>query len=319
MAPFTNAFSWSPSRARLFAGCRRAYWWRYYGHWNGWKSDAPWEARVAWRLGKMHHFATWSGTIVHDTVERALRRLLHDGEPVTEGALHRDARAALRTGWKQSRDGDWTRWPKDAVNLWEHYYGSAADRSPERAQALSERVYRCLSHFAKGPYPGLMATLRPGAVRNLEELTKVEVLGHTVWVKPDLAFDADGHHWLLDWKTGVPKEEDRFQIGVYALLARDGWALPPERVSGRLVYLHADSEETVPVTAALIDETRARIEASMEAMLAPLRDRTENLADPGDFPQTMDRAECRACNFHHLCFGAEGAPGAMLMAAAIRP
>ena len=261
----------------------------------------------------MHYFATWSGTIVHDTVEQAIRRLLDVGEPILEETLIRRAREALRLGWVQSRDGLWRDHPKQAVNLWEHYYGEEADRQKDRTEDLSRRVYQSLRHFAEGPFPEELSALPPGAVRNLEVLESIRVSERVVWVKPDLAFAAGERLWLVDWKTGTPKEEDRFQVSTYALLARDGWGIPPERVGARLVYLYLGEERSFDIDIEAVDAVKREIEASMETMLAVLRNPDKNEAAREDFPMTTDPAECRRCNFRQLCFGDDGVPGARVM------
>jgi hypothetical protein len=136
MADFKNEFSWSPSRDRLFDRCLRAYYWRYYAHWNGWRSDAPEEARVAYRLGKQDSFPTWGGTIVHDVVEGAIKGLRDFHRPIDVERLHGEAKQRLRSGWVESRDGAWVRDPKRKVSLWEHYYGGPEDRSKERTERV---------------------------------------------------------------------------------------------------------------------------------------------------------------------------------------
>ncbi|MBU1700874.1 MAG: PD-(D/E)XK nuclease family protein, partial [Candidatus Eisenbacteria bacterium] len=48
-----NTFSWSHSRKRLFDDCPRAYYFRYYGSWEGWLHDAPPLARALYILKQL--------------------------------------------------------------------------------------------------------------------------------------------------------------------------------------------------------------------------------------------------------------------------
>lgn len=308
---FRNEFSWSPSRDRLFHSCRRAYFWRYYGHWNGWRKDAPASARIAYRLGKMDTLDTWAGSIVHDLVEVAVAEAA-DGSPPTAEALETRARARLRTGWVESRDGHWRARPKGTLNLWEHYYGTEADRSRERADRVHERVRASLRSFVAGPWMARMQGLGTGALLNVEKLDSILVAGVKVWVKPDLAYRDEGVIWLVDWKTGSSKDEDRFQIQTYAMLARERWGAQPADCRAQLAYLARGEVEEVSVREAELEQAEARVRASAETMRSSLVDAAGNEARIEDFPMAPDERTCGRCVFRQLCFGREGVAGAAL-------
>ncbi|MCO4768642.1 MAG: PD-(D/E)XK nuclease family protein [Deltaproteobacteria bacterium] len=311
--PLENRFSWSPSRARLFGDCRRAYWYRYYGQWFGWEVDAPAKVRIAYRLGKMDTLDTWAGTIVHDLIEQAIKKARW-GRPIRGEELRQQARARLRVGWVQSRDGHWRHEPKRCTNLMEHYYADSTGLGKPRTDAIAERVYTALDNFVNGPFPELLARLPRDHWRSIEGLDSLEVAGQTVYVKPDLAFEHpdDGTTWLVDWKTGLPSDKDDFQVATYALFAGSKWGVAPESCRGVLVYLGLGEEKQVDVTAEALAKARAAIEDSIAAMREPLREVEKNVADRPDFPMTDDRTRCGFCAFRQLCFGGEGVPGAAL-------
>lgn len=312
-APLENRFSWSPSRARLFNDCRRAYWYRYYAQWFGWEPDATPEQRIAYRLGKMDTMDTWAGTIVHDLIEKAIKKSRW-GRPIRGEELKQQARARLRVGWVQSRDGHWRHEPKRCVNLMAHYYGDEPGLGKVRTDAIAERVYTALDHFVTGPFPPLLARLPRDAWRSIEGLDSLELAGQTVYVRPDLAFDHpdDGTTWLVDWKTGRPSDKDELQVATYALFAGAKWGIPPERCRGVLVYLAQGTERQVDVTADALERARETIEGSMGQMRAALSDVEANVADRASFPMTTNRERCGFCSFRQLCFGVEGVPGAAL-------
>ncbi|MBN93501.1 MAG: hypothetical protein CL928_05425 [Deltaproteobacteria bacterium] len=308
-----NHFSWSNSRARLFSTCLRAYWWRYYAHWGGWATNAPLEARVAYRLGKMDSLASWAGKLVHDVIQEAIEDIRDRGRPVDGERLRVRARALLRAGWAESRRGAWIDRPKWKINLREHYFGDDEALSRERTDAIAHRVYSSLEGFVSGPYPDLLGRVSPGGFRNIEQLASLNLDGKTVYVKPDLAF----HHpdddmlWLVDWKTGASRAEDQLQLATYALFARENWGVEPSNVKGVLVYLAAGEERTVPVGPADLRRAEDAIRQSMTTMLQLLDDKERNLGSIDQFPPTDERTRCDTCNFQQLCFGTAGIPGAL--------
>lgn len=314
MADLKNEFSWSPSRDRLFDRCLRAYYWRYYAHWYGWQRNAPAEARIAYRLGKQDSFPTWGGTIVHDIVEGAIKNLRDFHQPIDLDRMKADAKARLRRGWVESRDGAWRSDPKRKVSLFEHYYGGPDDRSKEKTQRVEDVVYTSLTHFANGPFPPLLARLDRSQYRSIEALDSIKIDGNTVYVKPDLAFDHpdDGTLWLVDWKTGSPKEADHFQVATYALYAREKWGVEPSKARGVLAYLYDGDQKIVDVSADAVDAAVVQIQESMAKMRKDLTDVDDNVADRKDFPMNEDERVCGWCNYRQLCFGGKDVPGAQL-------
>ena len=94
MADLVNELVWSHSRSKAFAGCKRAYWFNYYGSWGGWDAAAPTDVRDAYVQKKLTTRAMWTGTVVHQVAEDALRRV-RDGDaprPVEQvvAAVHRN-------------------------------------------------------------------------------------------------------------------------------------------------------------------------------------------------------------------------------------
>ncbi len=72
MADFKNEFSWSASRARLFRTCPRAYYYNYYGYWDGWSYRADDKTKLIYRLKKLQSMVLWAGSTVHDILEDIL-------------------------------------------------------------------------------------------------------------------------------------------------------------------------------------------------------------------------------------------------------
>ena len=69
MAAFTNTFSWSASRDRLFRTCPRAYYYNYYAYWNGWSYNADEKTKTIYKLKKLQGLPLWAGSTVHDVIQ----------------------------------------------------------------------------------------------------------------------------------------------------------------------------------------------------------------------------------------------------------
>ena len=91
MASFKNTFSWSASRDRLFRSCHRAYYYNYYGYWNGWSYDADPKTKLIYKLKKLQSTTLWAGSTVHDILQDILTMIkaiaTGASEPETYGNL----------------------------------------------------------------------------------------------------------------------------------------------------------------------------------------------------------------------------------------
>lgn len=314
MAELTNTFSWSPSRARLFQTCRRAYYFNHYGMWGGWSSRAPERARLAYRLKQLTGLAMWSGQVVHRTIEQALQRYRQAMEPGEAGLeqaqaepstaeLQRRAREMMVRGWRDSLGKGWQQEPRRVFNLFEHYYGLPKPEVEQAAVRARDRAYACLRQFREGGVWERLTRLGPARWLTLEELQSIQVGDVPVWVQLDLAVrDERGEIVLIDWKTGQPGSADQEQVAIYGLYAAARWPDQPlGRLRAELHYLQQGEVLELALDDALLAEARQRVCDSAAAMRALLRDPKQNLADEEDFPQNVPGPACQACRFRELC------------------
>jgi hypothetical protein len=103
----------------VFSDCRRQYYYRHYGFWGGWNRNADPRVRELYILKQLANRYTLAGQVVHAVVAEVLNkhRYGHEVELVEarDTALER-----LRAAFRQSRDGEYRRAPKEAVGLFEH-------------------------------------------------------------------------------------------------------------------------------------------------------------------------------------------------------
>ncbi len=301
--PLKNELNWSHSRAKAFRGCARAYWFNYYGSWDGWLSEAPPETRAAYVEKKLTARAMWIGTVVHTVAERVLkerqRRRRHEPDP----EWWRDW--ACRTANDDivgSASGAWRERPSKRVGFGEHYYGEPVTDEDWHA-AVNDIDQLVVALFRNRMFRRLLEV--PERIREIEEKRKFSVGGDSVFMALDvLVDDGQGGVVVLDWKTGAHHDDRDIaaQLGAYALYAAQELGVPEDRVTALHVNLRLGVDTRHAIGPEEIAAARATIARDMAEMRAPLRDVTANIADPNDFPTVPpgDPA-CRRCNFRRSC------------------
>jgi hypothetical protein len=299
MPGLVNEFSWSRSRDNLFQECRRKYFYHYYGAWGGWEPDAPDEARRLYVLKQLSSRQQWAGKTVHEAVEWALRALF-EGRELPESWLVDETVKRMRREWKASNDRQYWQNPKSAA-LFEHEYGVTV--RPEEWQLLRDHVVRCLRNFYR---LDLLADIRQTPRERwimIEEIRAFDFEGTPVYGAPDFAYwSREERLALVDWKTGNgDPEESGFQLGIYALYAKEVLKVEPQRVDLVLVNLREPKASRIPWDEKLLEEIKERFRLSVRSMKAWLRDPSSNVAVMEDFEKTEDLRLCRRCNFRSAC------------------
>lgn len=307
-----HELSWSTSRARTFATCRRRYYHDYYLSWLGWGRDADPERRRAYLLKKMTRMPMLAGDVVHRAIAEFFARR-DQGLAWTFEEASAWAVAELRRGYKESRDGAWKARPAKAVRLAEHHYGEpcideATGAAGDYGRRFVERIGACLRGFFTMEELAAARASEPADWLACEEMSTFELAGTKVFAVPDFAYlertGGDGAlvH-IVDWKTGRPSDADRFQLEVYAFYARERWQVPVERTRAADVYLKDAEVREVVLGPRELDATLERIEASMAEMRAVHFDADRSKGDPEQFPMVPegDARECASCNYRELC------------------
>jgi len=299
MADLVNEFSWSRSRDGTFQDCRRKYFYHYYASWGGWEATASEEVRRLYILKQLMSRQQWAGRVVHDAIELALQGL-RNGRTVPVEPFIADVIERMRGEWRSSKAARYRDNPK-SVALFEHEY--SVELSPEAWRALSQNVATCLRNFF--PLPLLVAIRRTSPEHwSIEHWSKVFNFESTqVWVAPDFGFwTPEGRLGLVDWKTGgAPAEGAAFQLGCYALYAREVLGVAPAQVDlyeanlrEPLVTPHRWDDER-------LEAVKEQLRLSIRSMRAYLADPEANIAVITDFERTEDLRICKWCNFRAVC------------------
>lgn len=310
-----HELSWSTSRARTFATCRRRYYHDYYLSWLGWGRGAEPERRRAYLLKKMTRMPMLAGDIVHRAIAEYYARRDQGLGWTAEEAVAWSVQE-LRRGYKESRDGGWKARPAKSVRLAEHHYGE--DRIDESTGAAGEygkryvdRITACLRTFFDDPELAAARDSEPGDWLACEDMSTFELFDTKIFAVPDFAYwEADrsagekGSCRIVDWKTGRPRDADRFQLEVYAFYAREKWGIDPHNTTAADVYLLDGEVAEVHVDDETLDRTLDRMEQSIGEMRAVHFDADRGTGDPDDFPMIDEHdgaRECASCNYRELC------------------
>ena len=133
------------------------------------------------------------------------------------------------------------------------------------------------------------------------QLADLSIDGVRSFVSPDFAFDQGDQTWLLDWKTGSPRDDMELQLLAYALFARERWGVPAERLRAFDVFLPEVRLAEVEVTEERLAAAHDAVATQIAAMQAVLAQPTATEARKEDLPVTSDAHECRRCFFQEIC------------------
>ncbi len=303
-----NRLVWSKSRHGLFEECRRAYFYQYYGAWEGWLEDAPPPTRELYVLKNLSNRATWAGKVVHSLAEMVIRNLLA-GHPMALEDAQRIALSKLRADFVDSRDGRYLENPKRHCGLQEHHYAMPVD--PRDWKASAALVETCIRNLIEGKIYQRLLRLPPDAILDCERMETFLVgeadapgAGVYAYAIPDLVVRGrDGKIVILDWKTSDPQtaRSAELQLAVYADFISGDYEVEPERILAGEVFLRDGSIRWHTIDRAAIAKARQQVHDSIGRMREPLRDPLVNVAEIEAFPETDELGVCAGCRFRGPC------------------
>ncbi|MEA2012480.1 MAG: PD-(D/E)XK nuclease family protein [Verrucomicrobiota bacterium] len=303
MGKLENVFSWSVSRDRLFRRCLKAYYYNYYGSWDGWDKSAPWKTQKIYMLKKMTSLKMWAGSIVHEVIAEALNRYAQTGKTPTAGELQGYARTKLRRGWIESVNKEWQQNAKK-INLFELYYGNGKSLLPETTDEIRERVYNALTAFAQSAILKQMLLAPYTAWKPIDQLSFFMLNELKIWAAIDFSYiDDSGTLQIIDWKTGRENTEElKVQLACYALYSMEKWGVQLSKIKLHGVYLNNNASlKTFSFSDSDIIGAKEKILSSSAEMCTLLDNVEGNMASEENFPCCENDRLCKYCNFKELC------------------
>ena len=301
MAELRNEFSWSKTRAELFAACPRQYFYNYYGAWGGWSTSADPKTRALYVLKKLQTRQQWMGATVHNCLRWVLTQLREKGAPPSEeAALHALGRR-MHLDFQRSGEGLYWDNPKDMCGLMEHEYDDL-EVPDDKWSALFEKALAAITVFYQSDVLAELRTRTGDDWLDIEKLASFEVDGTKVWVQLDCAYRADGEIRVIDWKTGKSNADaTRDQLALYTWYASRHWHAEPAAIEAAEFNLGTGERVAHRFAAPDFAPLQDRILSSAAAMRALLDDPAQNRATEEKFALSENEKACRKCPFRRVC------------------
>ncbi len=301
MAELRNEFSWSKSRAEIFAECPRKYFYAYYGAWGGWSAKPNTKERTLYVLKQLMTRQMWVGATVHNCLRWILTTLRETGVAPTEEAALGALGKRLQLDFQNSGEGLYWENPKKIPGLLEHEYDHLEVEDHVWARTF-ERALETISAFYHSDAFRILQSLHPEDWLEIEKLGSFDVDGVKVWVQLDCAFHIQQGLQVIDWKTGrADLDATRAQLALYSWYASQTWQLEPENIFPQEVNLRTGEIIAHQFTQSDFDQLRQTISTSVAAMRALLDDAEQNLATEENFPMSESDAPCHTCAFRRIC------------------
>jgi len=320
MMAFKNKVLFSNSRYNQLLGdtaCPRQAYYAWYRMWNGWwynnRQPDP-KSEKAYVAKFFQTEAQWTGTIVHNQAEWALKEAKKKNlryaphEELKDFMINRALRE-VQSGLKEARHKGAYK-VKGTVRLLQIELGRDVDEDWIRDRVTS-RMTALLSNEWSGPFKKpvnlfLRAIKNPDRIVSVEELATFTHGGIECVIKMDLQTRTSNDPnscFITDWKTGLRKDSDKDQVIGYSVWARKkGW-----KIAGTLLaYL---GNETADVELVEVEDHKADFEFSekvfrfVDAVKDRIVDRDveKNVPIEDRWEPTTDIKVCLSCPFQIIC------------------
>jgi len=315
-----NEFSWSFSRHTIFCECQKKYWYTYYGSWEGWmifkslsSSHGDKFSAYLYAMKNMQSIPMFVGSLVHRTIEEALKNVQQHRIPITLESLLKKGFASLKDGIDEAKSGVWRKAPKKYLNLFEVYHtNELCDDDVAKAE---EKVRNCLTNWFNSPIAQDLITAPQATWLSIEELEKFYLDDvYKVWVVIDFAIKwkrkrGTNSVILFDWKTGAKTDLTVDQLYSYALFVSKVWNVAIDDIILTPYYLNTDIYEKIGkgqecvISQERLNKTEEFIRSSCKNMVEKLVGKNigDNNADVENFPYAENRRRCDRCQFVELC------------------
>ncbi len=313
-APLKNEFRWSVSRQACFDECQKKYWYTYYGSWDGWPVNAfdpnrkvdP-LAALLYRLKQIQSLPLFIGSVVHETIEEALKK--HHKQLPSAEVLRLDARKRFLKGIEESKEKKWLDHPKKFSNLFEWYYNTNLP-TEEAIATYIERIEQMIASWRNSPAINQVIIDAKARWSGIEQ--NIEFLVDSVPVIVVIDFmlfwpNSEGDILIIfDWKTGGERKENIEQLYAYAMAAQIKLHQPIDKVvitpfylaQGVTGYKKIGFKQTETLDLKIVEEVQNKIRKEGSKLLAIHK---ESSQDPLLFPYTENREKCLSCPFVEVC------------------
>ena len=288
---FKNSFSWSFSRYNLFRYCERAYYFHYYGSWNGWDTYAPEQIKEAYRLKQLISKELWLNIVLKKSLLNAINSKPLSSRTFAAEFEHKSHRV-LSSDITSLYSEEWQNDPKKICIDKIYYKENSIDKITawiRNKTAVKVKLFRESKLFyelSSLPFPAFLDTNHPLSFtqNNIQ-----------IWCSPDLMWTFHGKLNILNLNNGSGWS---FIAGLNMLYARQNNNHVPSSIVCRTAFIDKDSyfsvygirspKEIMNIITDSSEEMRSRLTFDKKAYI-------EN------FPKTTEQEKCQTCRFKAIC------------------
>ena len=285
---YTSKLGWSFTRYDTFAGCKRQYFYHYYG-----KHDGEVDQAKLRTLRNLTSVPLDIGNVTHECIASLLRRLVKNSDaPVDREKFLNYAGNKAADAVKQS-------------SYAEVYYRGKEEVSLEE---ILPGVERALSNLLESDRYGWL--IREAADARNEWVIEPPGYGETridglkAYCKVDFLFPVDESLYILDWKTGKPREKRHStQLRGYSAWAAYHYDRDVGRIRPMVAYLLPEySEIDIQLNEFDLEDFTGRVRQETTEMYAYCRNVEGNIPLRKDsFTLTDNLSACEYCNYREFC------------------
>ena len=299
--PFTNEFSWSVSSDKVFAECKRKYYYNRYGSWDGWLDKSGEKTKELYLLKKLTPKDMWVGSRVHDAVKSVLERV-REGKATPLMEAEKLLEQKMKNDYNDSKQNLFRRDPKFYTRFFEHEYG--LEFGVSEAIDSIEFARKCLRNFFDGETYAQLKTVKKSDWLAIDEQkpTSFQFEGTKVYVKLDAAIRTGDRIAIFDWKTGRKEDVDyTAQLACYLLYATRVWNASANKIDVFEVNLAQNNSKKHAGLSAKIDWIENYMRNSIAGIKLLLRDAEKNIAVEEDYAKVNELRKCSRCVFLRAC------------------
>ncbi len=291
--PFSKILGWSISRYEVFDKCKRQYFYTYYSRYV---PDVP-----QYKLTMLRDLTSVPlevGNIVHDVLERLLRRLQQSDSRIDEEKFleYADQKAEEYVSRKTFLEVHYKQYSSIDVNR------------------IKQKVRSSLVNFLESP---CFSWLYMKAITNRTDWMiepagygETRLSGIKAYCKMDFLFPVGEEIHILDWKTGARDPvKHTAQLMGYSVAANSNFGIPWNRIFPKIVYLNPVYDELeISFKEQELEEFFQKIRAQTDEMCSFCKDVQENIPLQMDSFTPTPSSLCRNCKYQEICLPKAATP-----------
>ena len=302
-----NKFSWSYSRHALFQFCERAYYFNYYGSWNGWDTYAPDHTRLLYHLKNLTSKELWFA----NSIRKSFTHTLNISKELNAQSFYLEFKNHIYRSLKYNLSSllreEWKNDPK-CLCINEVYYQKISIRELEHW--IKSELLNKLDAIQKSKIIDEILNIPYSAFINSREILSFDFFGFPVWCSPFLTWMNKGKVHFLNFKfineyNNLSATTDYYRriswamlMGLNCLFAKQHWALGYNRIICKTLFVDNSNSYTVyghrspkEIENIILDSSRL-----MKSKLT-----CDEKAYTENFPETDTKEKCQNCSFFQVC------------------